>query len=647
MKNNMIDSVRTKYIKKINDPKDILLKKIQAGDKVFIGSGAAEPMTLVETLFSIENYFTDTEVMHIVELGTSAYARKTLAEPFRKNAFFIGPNIRDQVNEGRADFTPLYLSEVPRMIYSGHITIDVALISVSPPDKYGFCSFGVSVDVVKAAAEMAKIVIAEVNEKMPRTLGNSFIHIDEIDYIIETDRDLPVLSHGKPDDVARKIGHYVAQLIPDGSTIQVVIGTIPDAVLENLKDKKDIGVHTEMFSDGLIELVEAGVITNKNKKLHRDKIIATFCMGSQKLYDFVDDNPIVEFHPCDYTNDPYIIRQHDRMISINAALEIDLTGQVCADSLGEYFYSGIGGQVDFVRGAKMAKYGKSIIVMPSTAKNGEVSRIKSRLSPGAGVVTTRGDVQYVATEYGVVNLHGRNLRERAMLLTSIAHPKFRDELLEYAKERNLAYVDQLPIGEGAKNYPYQFETHKKVGDKDIFFRPIKPTDEMLEREFFYNLSSETIYFRFFQKLKALPHDKLQKYTTIDYFNEMAIVGLVGEPGMEKMIGIGRYIVDHSDGFGEVSFVLADEYQSHGIGTFILNYLVEIALQRGISGFKADVLAANKKMLATFAKLPYKMETEIEEDVYSLRIPFKKRERQSIRFKAVDLKNNEDEIKNRQ
>ncbi len=645
MHNNMIENLRNQYIKKISKPKDILLKVIQAGNKIFIGSGAAEPMTLVETLLDIEKYFTDTEVVHIVELGTSAYSRKALAEPFRKNAFFIGPNIREQINQGRADFTPLYLSEVPGLIYSGHIRLDVALISVAPPDKYGFCSLGVSVDVVKAAAEMADIVIAEVNKKMPRTLGNSFIHIDNIDYIVESDRNLPELKHGKPDEVAKIIGKYVAQLIPDGSTIQIGIGTIPDAVLENLMDKHDLGIHTEMFSDGLIDLVEAGVVTNQNKKIHRGKIIATFCMGTQRLYEFVDDNPLVEFHPCDYTNDPYIIRQNERMISINAALEIDLTGQVCSDSLGEYFYSGIGGQVDFVRGAKMAKYGKSIIVMPSTARNGEVSRIKSRLSPGAGVVTTRGDVQFVATEFGIVNLHGRNLRERAMLLTNIAHPKFRDELLDYAKDRNLAYFDQLPMGEGAKNYPYQFELNKKFSDEEIFFRPIKPSDELLEREFFYKLSPETIYFRFFQKLQALPHEQLQKYTTIDYFSEMALVGLVGEPGSEKIIAIGRYIVDDSDGFAEVSFVLADKYQSHGIGTFLLNYLVEIALQRGINGFKADVLAANKKMLSTFAKLPYTMETNIEDEVYSLRIPFKKRERQSVRFRTIKLEKPVDEKDN--
>jgi acyl-CoA hydrolase/GNAT superfamily N-acetyltransferase len=603
---------------------DDIVKIVKPGSRIFIGSGAAEPQTLVKVLIERGKSIADHETINLIELGTTPYAEAVLSRPFHQNAFFIGANVRDAVNEGRAEYTPIFMSELPWYLRSGRLRIDVAFIQVAPPDNYGFCSLGVSVDVVKTAAECAELVIAEVNRQMPRTLGDCFVHLKDIDYVIESDVPLPAWIPPAPDEVADRIGQNVARLIGDGATIQAGIGMIPNAILGHLKDKKNLGVHTEMFSDGIIDLVESGIITNRKKTLHNGKIIATFCMGTQRLYDFVDDNPLIEFHPCDYTNDPFTIARNDNMISINAAIQIDLTGQVCADSIGEYFYAGIGGQVDFVRGAARSKGGKPIIVLPSTAKKGTVSRIVPFLDQGAGVVTSRGDVAYVVTEFGITNLHGRNLRERALALISIAHPDFRDDLLNYAKQRRLVHLDQMPLTVAGRFYPEQYEHTAQIGQYKIFFRPIKPTDEAIERAFFYSLSDETIYYRFFNIVKTMPHEKLQPLVNIDYREEMAIVGLLGEPGDEEMIAIGRFRLDHADNYAEVAFVVHDRWQNLGVGTYLMSRLIEIAQNMGAEGFKADVLAENKKMLHVFHKCGYPVHSRLEEGTYSIRISFGER-----------------------
>ena len=615
----MSGHVEKMYGKKLREIDDIV-KLIKAGSRIFIGSGAAEPQRLIEMLIEKERFIADHETINVIELGTTPYTEAVMSRPFKQNAFFIGPNVRDAVNEGRAEYTPIFLSELPDHIRSGRLKIDVAFIQVAPPDRYGYCSLGVSIDVVKAGAEVAEIVIAEVNKQMPRTLGDSFIHLKDIDYIVESDLPLIEWSPPEPDEVAMKIGQNVARLIGDGATIQAGIGMIPNAILSFLTDKNDLGLHTEMFSDGIIDLVEAGVITNRKKTFHNGKIVATFCMGTQRLYDFVNDNPFIEFHPCDYTNDPFIIAKNDKMISINAAIQVDLTGQVCADSIGEYFYSGIGGQVDFVRGAARSKGGKPVIVIPSTAKDGTVSRIVPFLDQGAGVVTSRGDVHYIATEYGIVDLHGRNLRERALALIDIAHPDFRNELIDYARKRNLVHMDQMPMTSG-KYYPEEFEETAALGDIDVFFRPIKPSDEDLGREFFYSLSDESVYYRFFNIVKAMPHEKMQPLVNIDYREEMAIAGFIGDPGEEKMIAIGRYKIDPADNLAEIAFLVRDDWQQRGIGTFLFKKMTDIALKRGISGFKAEVLSQNRKMMSVFHKSRFPVRTKLEDGAYYLEIRF--------------------------
>jgi len=363
------------------------------------------------------------------------YVKPEMFGHFRHIAFFAGANVRQAINAGRADFIPIFLSEIEAQISVGAIPIQVALIHVSPPDEHGFCSFGVGVDISKTAAEHAQTVMAQINPKMPRTLGDSFIHVNKIDHIVEVEDDILEHAQGQISEIANRIGRNIADLIEDGSTLQLGIGEIPDAVLYYLKDKRDLGIHTEMVSDGVVELIEKGVINNEKKTLHPGKVIVGFVLGTRRLYDFIDNNPIFEFHPNQYTNDPFIVSRNDKQVAINSALEVDLTGQVCADSMGYNFYSGIGGQVDFIRGAARSKGGKPIIALPSTAKNDTISRIVPHLKEGAGVVTSRGDVHYVVTEYGVAYLHGKTVRARCQALISIAHPKFREELSHFAGER--------------------------------------------------------------------------------------------------------------------------------------------------------------------------------------------------------------------
>ena len=420
------------YKKKLRTP-DEALRCVQSGMRVYIQPGCAEPETLVEALLRRGPSVRDVEIVHMMTMGAAPYVAPEMAGHFRHNAIFIGSNVREAINDGRADYTPVYLSEIEELFESGAMPIDVALIEVSPPDAHGFCSFGVGVDTTLTAAKCARYVVAQVNDQMPRTYGDSFIHVSKIDAVVESSR--PLCAMKKPEITAMHvaIARNVASLIEDGSVLQTGIGGIPDAALPFLMDRKDLGVHSELVSDGVMPLIDAGVITGARKNFKPRKIILGFVLGSKQLFEYVDDNPIFEFHPTAYTNDPALISRNDNMVAINSALQVDLTGQVCSDSIGTYFYSGIGGQVDFLRGAAHAKGGKPIIALPSTAKDGKISRIVSMLNPGAGVVTSRGLIRYVVTEYGAAYLHGKSIRERAKALIRIAHPKFRDELCEYCE----------------------------------------------------------------------------------------------------------------------------------------------------------------------------------------------------------------------
>lgn len=590
------------------------LSLIKTGDRIFIHSACGEPQYLVRGLVEKADHLSDNEILHVYTLGVAPYAEPIYSERFRLNTFFVGINTREAVAEGRADYTPIFLSELPKLIARGAVPIDVALIQVTPPDEHGFCSLGVSVEITKTAAEKAKLVIAQVNRHMPRVLGDSFIHISKIDAVVEHDE--PILEFPRPeqDIISERIARYVADLVEDESTLQIGIGSIPDAVLDALRDKKDLGIHTELLTEGVVDLVEEGVITCAKKTINRGKIIASFAMGTKRLYDFMDNNPMVEFYESDYVNNPLVISQHRKMVAINQALEVDLTGQVCADSLGYRFYSGLGGQADFVRGAMLSERGKSITVIPSTAREENVSRIRALLSEGAGVVLTRGDVDYVVTEYGVACLRGKTIRERALSLISIAHPKFRNELLEWAKSHRYVPAEVLPFPE--VEYPEELKRTVTLKDgSKVLLRPIKPSDASLKRQLFYSLSKESVTKRYLGSVKAMPLKRVWPHVIVDYENEMSIVGVVEEEGTENPIAIGSYVRIPNTKMAEISVVVRDDWQNKGLGTLLVKHLAEIAKEKGFESLTAWVLVDNTKMMHIFRKLGYPIKYRIEGNVY--------------------------------
>jgi 4-hydroxybutyrate CoA-transferase len=425
-------------------PPDVALAEVQSGQRVYIHNGCAEPVELVKALTRRGPELHDVEILHMATMGIADYSLPEYEGHFRHNSLFIGGNVRKAVQEGRADYTPIFLSEIEGLFTSGALPIDVCLLQCTPPDHYGYMSLGVSVDASLTAAQCATHVIVEINDRMPRALGDTFLHVSRVDSFIETSHPLAEYVTHEVSDLHRAIARQVAPLIPDGATIQTGIGGIPEAVLGLLGDHKDLGIHSEMVPDSAVKLIQAGVINNERKAIHRHKVIAGFVLGTKMLFDFIDNNPVFEFHRTAYANDPFIIAQNDRMVALNSAIEVDLTGQVCADSMGQTLYSGIGGQVDFLRGAARSKGGMPIITLPSTAKNGTISRIVPRLQPGAGVVTSRGDVHYVITEHGVAYLHGKTLRQRAEALIQVADPKFRDDLERFGRESKLLSGPRVP-----------------------------------------------------------------------------------------------------------------------------------------------------------------------------------------------------------
>jgi len=600
-----LEWVRQQYPDKFASANQVF-SKIHPGSRIFIGTACAEPQFLVNALVayveSNPKAFFDAEVLQVWTLGVAAYTQDKFKSNFRHNSFFIGDNTRNAVNEGLADYTPIFLSQAPDLFRRGIVPVEVALIQTSLPDHHGYVSLGVSVDIVKEAVEKAGLVIAQINRHMPRVHGDGFIHIDKIDYIVLHDE--PVLEFNTPvnDEIAQRIGNYVSRLVQDGDTIQVGYGSRLNSLLASLKGKKNLGVHTELMSDGIAELMKLGVIDNSKKTRDRGKTVATFCMGKKETYEYIDDNPSVEFRTIEYTNNPLIISQHENMVAINSALEIDLTGQATAESIGKTFYSGIGGQADFMRGAIMARYGKTILTMQSTALDETVSRIVPFLHEGSGVSMIRGDIHYVVTEYGIAYLHGKNIRERAMELIAIAHPRFRPWLIEQARELNLIYKDQAFVPGKRGEYPEALETYKtaKTG-LQLLLRPVKISDEPLLKDFFYALSDTSMYRRFISSRKDMPHERLQEFVIIDYTQEMVILATLGKEDKEEVIGVGQYGINADMHSAEVAFAVRDINQKMGIGTELLNYLIYLGKRNGLLAFTAEVLFDNKPMLSIFEK----------------------------------------------
>ncbi|MDI3285616.1 bifunctional acetyl-CoA hydrolase/transferase family protein/GNAT family N-acetyltransferase [Polyangium sp. 15x6] len=594
-------------------------RAIPRGRRILIGSGAAEPARLVEAMVEHGHHLEGNDIVHLLTLGPAPYVKAGLECRFRHTAFFIGPNVRDAVAEGRADFMPVFLSDIPELIRSRRVRIDVALIQVSPPDAHGYVSLGVSVDIVRAAIDAADLILAEVNPRMPRTHGDSFLNVDRIQHLVPVDAPLPTRAAEPLDEVDRAIGRHIASLIPNGATLQTGIGRIPDAALAALGEHHDLGVHTEMFSDGVMRLALRGVINGRRKTLLPGKLVTSFVMGSQALYDWVHDNPAVEMRPSGFTNDPFIIAQNDMMIAINAALAVDLTGQVAADTLMGRFFSGIGGQVDFIRGSARSRGGKPIIALRSTAKEGQVSRIVPGLEQGAGVVTSRGDVHYVVTEHGIADLWGKNIRQRALALIDIAHPDHRVDLLAAAKQRHYVFGDQACA---RLAYPWEEARRDTLpGGHEVLVRPLRISDEDALKDLFYRLSDESTYQRFMKFKRSHPHEELLQLVCLDYEQNMGLVVIHSDNGCEEIIGLARYDVAPATRRADIAFVVRDEWQGRGVGTLLMRRMAEVARARGVTGFFADVLVSNKPMMAIFYKSGLPVKASLREGVYHVEIDF--------------------------
>ena len=608
-----------------------VFRNIHPGDRIFIGTGCGEPQYLLNSLVdyvkSNPKAFFEAEVIHVWSLGIAPYADEKLKDNFRLDSFFVGDSTRDAVNRGAADYTPIFLSQVPDLFRREITPIDVALIQTSPPDRHGYMSLGVSVDIVKAAVEMAPLVIAQVNRQMPKIHGDGFIKVEDVDYLVPHDEPLLEYMPELISDTAQRIASYVARIIEDGSTIQVGYGYAPNALLSHLQKKKHLGIHTELLTDGIVELMKSGVVDNSRKTIDRGKTVAAFCMGRAETYEYLHDNPSVEFKTIDYTNNPLTISQIKRMTAINSAMEIDLTGQATAESLGSTFYSGIGGQADFMRGSLLAPGGKSILALPSTALGGTVSRIVPALHPGSGVTLTRGDVQYVVTEYGIAYLQGKNIRERAMDLISIAHPDFRPWLIEEAKRLKLIYKDQAYIPGKGGEYPENLAIHRTTragAGQEILLRPVKISDEPLIKDFFYSLSDESMYTRFISARRNVPHEMRQNFVVVDYTRDMVILAIVEDLEREKetVVGVGQYSLNRDMHTAEVALVVSDDHQEKGIGSELLHYLTYLCKRQGLLGFSAEVLSRNRSMLSLFEKMGFDIEKRREEGVYELKMTFR-------------------------
>jgi acyl-CoA hydrolase/GNAT superfamily N-acetyltransferase len=606
--------------------KDEIFKNIGRGDKIFVSTGCGEPVFLVNELVKyVESHpkaFADAELFQVWTLGVNVYTEEKFNYNFRHNSFFISDKSRDSINKGLADYTPIFLSRVPDLLHKKYIRFDVTLIQTSLPDRNGNVSLGISVDICKAAVENSSLIIAQMNANMPRVHGNTFVNLKDIQYVIRHDEPLLEYKPVVPGEIARQAGKYVSKIVNDGDTIQIGYGSLPNAILENLKDKKNLGIHTELLTDAVVDLIKLGVINNSKKTIDRGRTVASFCMGTQKTYQYIDDNPEMDFRTIDYTNNPLVISRIHNMTAINSALQIDLTGQASVESVGGRFYSGIGGSADFMRGALLSPGGKTILAIESTARNGEVSRIVPQLETGTGVTLNRGDIFYVVTEYGIAYLHGKNIRERAMDLIAIAHPKFREWLIKEAKRLNIIYRDQAFIPGKSAEYPEYLEEYKTIkGGLQLLFRPVRINDESLIKDFFYSLSNQSLKRRFMSFRMDVPHSIRQDFVVIDYTKELVILAVIKEDEKEIVVGMGQISKDENTLFAEVAFAVRDDYQNLGIGTALLTYLTAIAKKEGLHGFMAEVLLENQPMLRVFNKMGFDIHRKLEEGAYRLIMRF--------------------------
>ena len=606
------------YLRKRHSAQEAIAR-IRPGQRVFIGTSCGEPQHLVKELAAQSGNFTDIEVVRLLSLETAPLtlmANEKSSNAFTVRSFYSGSGIPRALAGNRRFFTPINLSAVPRLFMSRQIPIHVALIQVSPPDDFGWMSLGISVDVTLSAALSADLVIAQVNPRMPRVLGRSFIHVDDVDVVVEHEEDLLTVGDVVELEAGKMIGRFVARLIEDGSTLQLGLGATPQATLLAMEDKNDLGVHTEFLTDGLLGLISRGVITNRKKGVNEGKLVASSAIGTANLYEYLHDNPAIEFHPSDYVNSPMVIASHNKMVSLNVATVMDLTGQVAVDALPHNHYSGVTGVLDFVRGAAQSPGGKSVLMIVSTARDGTLSRIVPTLEDKA-VVVPRSDVYYVVSEFGVVNLFGKSLQERAMAMISLAHPDFRDELFFRAKELGLIGQDRTLKESIQAVYPLKYEESIRIDDQKITIRPAKPVDERRLQEHFYNLDKNDILSRFFHKKTSFIRDDVASMFQIDYTKEMTMVATIGELGFGKIIAVGGYVLDERRNLAEVAFSVTLEWKRRGLSKRILHKLAEAARDNGIEGLVAYTSINNKPMINLFKTLPYKVRMSAEDDMVDL------------------------------
>ena len=610
------------YVEKRCSAKEAI-GRIKPGQRIFIGSSCGEPQYLVRKLADAADMFTDIEIVRLLSLESTPLtliAEKTKDQSFNIRSFYLGSAKPRSLARNKRFITPMNLSDVPRLFKTRRLPIHVALIQVAPPDDFGWMSLGISVDITLSAAFSADFVIAQVNPRMPRVLGHSFIHVNDVDAIVEHEEDLLTIDELPELDAANHIGRQIARLIDDGSTIQISPGTTPQATLLALSHKNDLGIHTQYVTTDIMRLVSMGVITNRKKGFNEGKLVASCAIGSKNLYEFLDDNPAIEFYPSDYVNDPRIISQHHEMVSMNVPMAMDLTGQVAADALFYNHFSGITGMLDFIRGTTWSEGGKSILMLTSTSVDGKKSRIVPMLNDTA-IVVPRGDVHYVVTEYGAVNLFGKSLQERAMAMISIAHPDFREELFFEARKMGLLGAERTLSESMQGVYPIKLEEAREIDGELITIRPAKPVDERRIQEHFYTQDKDDIYSRFFQAKTRFVRDDVESMFQIDYVKNLTLLAVVGEFGFGKVVAVGEYLLDPANNVAEIAFSVSKEWQGKGLGKIMMNKLSEAARENGISGLMAYTLPRNQGMIKLFKSLPYKTETVYDGEVVELTCMF--------------------------
>jgi acyl-CoA hydrolase/RimJ/RimL family protein N-acetyltransferase len=595
------------------------LSAIRAGSRVYIGTGCAAPRTLLAQLEAMNPAPADLEFVSFVTTSALPQVEGASRTRYRHRAFFVGSEMVALADSGQLDYVPISLEEVPRLLESGRLSIDVALLQVSPPDARGFVSLGVSVDLAPAILSVARMVIAEVNPAMPRTYGESFIHLDRFDALVEVDTPVAEYLHPKIGEVAERIARYIASIIDDGSTLQIGLGRVPNEALRYLRDRRDLGIHSDVITDGVVDLVEAGVVTGRRKARHRDRIVASYCLGTRRLYDLIDDNPRFEFLPIDQVCDPEEVARQERMVSITQAFAIDLTGQVCVDQFEGEFYGGVSTQAGFIRGAARSPGGKPIICLSSTTDNGE-SRIKPLLDVGDGVGIARSDVHYVITEYGIAYLFGKSIRERAVALIEVAHPRWREELLTAAKKLGYVRPDQYLASQAAYSVHEERIVTLKNGVK-VMIRPARAADAGALQGLFHRLSEDDVYTRFFRHVRSLSYRELQTLCNVNHETDVAFLGVTGPRENEEVVGSACYFLSPTTNLAEVAFMVAPEFQGVGLGTALQARLQEHAMSRGVRGFVSEILPGNTSMLRLAANAQGTMTTSRDENAVHVTVLF--------------------------